>query len=442
MICVYAQESFIIICTALPMQSTANRTEVAARLPLQDYFTAQQEMFKINSPVWAEDSGEAKAFAAREGCVLAHIQTRSDAAHRRLRARVALRDRAEVAHVGVSRRAPVLGHSSPFVVMHTGEPRVASPPRRPIRPVKFGASLLGCLQSEFRSLEMEAACSLANSRDEDDAVPAHMPIDNLATDYKSLLMVSTASPEPSATCVSAGGEGSVRKPPALFRVGGHVLTEDGFFAKIVSMSGGAADGEDPAVLLLDLDVVGISLREGVPASMVAPSDRRSVPASVRRCRSWPATPPPNASKEQLPATSTDGAAGADLDVSIEEETEVGAAGTRDEQQKANKQHAPNASLWGAPSNELTAICELADVAAFEHLPVDSCGLTMWPSSLRPSVLLRKSKSGACASCAQFESDSSCDSDKDSDIDDDADAWGFNNLNKRKARGTRCDRWQH
>ena len=78
---------------------------MAARLPLQDYFTAQQEMFEINSPVWAEDSGEAKAFAAREGCVLAHIQTRSDAAHRRLRARVALRDRAEVAHVGTSGNA-------------------------------------------------------------------------------------------------------------------------------------------------------------------------------------------------------------------------------------------------------------------------------------------------------------------------------------------------
>ena len=46
--------------------------------------------------------------------------------------------------------------------------------------------------------------------------------------------------------------------------GGKVITEEGYLAKIVRLSGGA--GEDP--LLLELEVTGIGLRKGVPASQV------------------------------------------------------------------------------------------------------------------------------------------------------------------------------
>ena len=52
------------------------------------------------------------------------------------------------------------------------------------------------------------------------------------------------------------------------RVGERVVTQDGFFAKIVGVS-----CED--TLLLDLEVAGIGLRAGVPASQVTASGRRS-----------------------------------------------------------------------------------------------------------------------------------------------------------------------
>ena len=48
------------------------------------------------------------------------------------------------------------------------------------------------------------------------------------------------------------------------RQGGKVITEEGYFAKIVGLSGGA--GEDPP--LLELEVTGIGLCAGVPASQV------------------------------------------------------------------------------------------------------------------------------------------------------------------------------
>ena len=64
----------------------------------------------------------------------------------------------------------------------------------------------------------------------------------------------------------------MRKRP-LFRVGGRVVTKDGFFAKIMRISG------PPDALVLVLDVAGVGLREGVIASQVTPSDRRSVPIS-------------------------------------------------------------------------------------------------------------------------------------------------------------------
>ena len=85
------------------------------------------------------------------------------------------------------------------------------------------------------------------------------------------------SPEPGEDLgAEAMRAASVRKP--LLRIGGRVVTQDGFFAKIVGIS-----GQDP--LLLDLEVVGIGLRAGVPVSQVTTSDRRSVPLSPRKRRS-------------------------------------------------------------------------------------------------------------------------------------------------------------
>jgi hypothetical protein len=59
------------------------------------------------------------------------------------------------------------------------------------------------------------------------------------------------------------------------RVGERVVTQDGFFAKIVGVS-----CED--TLLLDLEVAGIGLRAGVPASQVTTIDpRNSLLSAVR-----------------------------------------------------------------------------------------------------------------------------------------------------------------
>ncbi len=114
---------------------------------------------------------------------------------------------------------------------------------------------------------------------------------------------------------------SVRKP--ALRVGGRVVTRDGFFAKIVGLSGGG----DANTQLLDLEIAGIGLRTGVPASHVTTSDRRSVPLSPRRRRSLsPAVAP-----RQAPATTGRACHGRaasvaeeapqDLDASLEEEKE-------------------------------------------------------------------------------------------------------------------------
>ena len=65
------------------------------------------------------------------------------------------------------------------------------------------------------------------------------------------------------------------------RVGGRVVTQDGFFAKIVRVSEDTAESE---LLRLALDVAGIGLREDVPSSQVTPSDRRSMPLSPSRQR--------------------------------------------------------------------------------------------------------------------------------------------------------------
>ena len=64
----------------------------------------------------------------------------------------------------------------------------------------------------------------------------------------------------------------------MFRTGARVLTQDGFFAKIVGLN---SSPDDDGTLLLALDVAGIGLREDVPAKLVTPSDRRSVPLSPR-----------------------------------------------------------------------------------------------------------------------------------------------------------------
>ena len=96
--------------------------------------------------------------------------------------------------------------------------------------------------------------------------------------YQRQFMLPLArSPEP-GECLGAEvvRAASIRKP--LLRIGGRVVTQDGFFAKIVGLS-----GQDP--LLLDLEVVGIGLRAGVPVSQVTTSDRRSVPLSPRKRRS-------------------------------------------------------------------------------------------------------------------------------------------------------------
>ena len=71
----------------------------------------------------------------------------------------------------------------------------------------------------------------------------------------------------------------------VFRVGGRVVTHDGFFAKIVGLADGGAVScatrapGAPDSLLLALDVAGVGLREAVPASSVTPSSLRTVRAS-------------------------------------------------------------------------------------------------------------------------------------------------------------------
>ena len=88
-------------------------------------------------------------------------------------------------------------------------------------------------------------------------------------------MASPAVPAP----VAGSGCASVRRPPhAVFRTGARVLTQDGFFAKIVGLN---SSPHDDGELLLALDVAGIGLRENVPAKLVTASDRRSVPLSPR-----------------------------------------------------------------------------------------------------------------------------------------------------------------
>jgi len=71
------------------------------------------------------------------------------------------------------------------------------------------------------------------------------------------------------------GAGGVRMP---LRKGEKVITEEGYFAKIVDLSGGA--GEDD--LMLDLEVTGIGLRAGVPASQVRALETRNRRTSVSR----------------------------------------------------------------------------------------------------------------------------------------------------------------
>jgi hypothetical protein len=137
-----------------------------------------------------------------------------------------------------------------------------------------------------------------------------------------------------------GAFASVRKPAqTAFRIGGRVVTQDGFFAKVVGLSKGAP-------LVLALDVAGIGRREGVPAELVTPSDRRSMPLSPRPPRGGrtlspaprvPATvaqdrrrraedmPPSDAGCARSRAACSEGLRGADgaksLDTSLEEETE-------------------------------------------------------------------------------------------------------------------------
>ena len=85
----------------------------------------------------------------------------------------------------------------------------------------------------------------------------------------------------------ASRDGSVQKPQT-FRIGGRVVTQDGFFAKIVGVTGGV---QGP--LLLDLDVAGIGLRQKTPASLVTPSDRRSMPRASRSL-----SPAPNSARSR------------------------------------------------------------------------------------------------------------------------------------------------
>ena len=136
-----------------------------------------------------------------------------------------------------------------------------------------------------------------------------------------LPLARSPAPEP-GECLGAEvvRAASTRKP--LLRIGGRVVTQDGFFAKIVGLS-----GQDP--LLLDLEVVGIGLRAGVPVSQVTTSDRRSVPLSPRKRRSLspagvprrtPATTGRRPGKSRA-ASSANDAPLQDLDTSLEEEKE-------------------------------------------------------------------------------------------------------------------------
>ena len=146
-----------------------------------------------------------------------------------------------------------------------------------------------------------------------------------------LSMAAAATPAAAARSPEAGAQtvalqaASVRKP--ALRVGGRVVTRDGFFAKIVGLS-----GDDKDAQLLDLEIAGIGLRAGVPASQVTTSDRRSVPLSPRRRRSLS----PAGALRQVPKTTARAGHGRaassatvagldeapqDLDASLEEETE-------------------------------------------------------------------------------------------------------------------------
>jgi hypothetical protein len=158
-------------------------------------------------------------------------------------------------------------------------------------------------------------------------------------------MAGLASPAVPAP-VAGSGCASVRRPlHAMFRTGARVLTQDGFFAKIVGLN---SSPDDDGTLLLALDVAGIGLREDVPAKLVTPSDRRSVPLSPRprsgRALSptplSPRVPPANVRRERrgkarqderLPsagdarspcvADSSGGDKAPSLDTSLEEETQ-------------------------------------------------------------------------------------------------------------------------
>ena len=70
-------------------------------------------------------------------------------------------------------------------------------------------------------------------------------------------------------------------PQTAFRVGGRVVTRDGYYAKIVSiLEDSGAQGAETFDQLLVLDVAGVGRREGVQASNVTPSRGRTVPTEV------------------------------------------------------------------------------------------------------------------------------------------------------------------
>lgn len=78
-----------------------------------------------------------------------------------------------------------------------------------------------------------------------------------------------------------------------YRVGERVVTQDGFFAKIVGVS-----CEEP--LLLDLELAGIGLRAGIPAVQVTKTERRgknltaeSPPSAGRHATSLSPVGPPS-----------------------------------------------------------------------------------------------------------------------------------------------------
>ena len=140
-------------------------------------------------------------------------------------------------------------------------------------------------------------------------------------------MPAAASPAAASAGTVEVRAGSVRKT-AGFRVGGRVVTHDGFFAKIVGLGGGGDDAQ-----LLDLEIAGVGLRTGVKGSQVTTSDRRSVPLSPRRRRSLsPAggarRPPATTARAGNGRTASSASsalvadeAPQDLDASLEEEKE-------------------------------------------------------------------------------------------------------------------------